>query len=322
MYRIIIILFLFLNKFSYGQACCTAGTPLLGSLEMTSAPMGMLQIGLTTEHNSLTHVLSGNNKLDNPERERISQSALVEVNYGITNRLSVTGLFSYIRQQRTITNFGNTKDILTASGIGDIAFLTKYSLITFDIFNKQELSIGLGLKFPVGKSTLKNNSVLLPADMQPGSGSWDGLIWGYYSKGEILHPDLTFLGNISYRFNGSNKRFSNSNDGYSFGNEFIGMVGVNYLFTSYLDFTLLAKFRNTKQDSFGNNGIPNTGGNWMYIVPGVSYYLTDKFSTRIDGELPLFRNVSGTQLTTTFTVSLSLFYSFNLFEGSLENVIQ
>lgn len=311
-----IITTIFLGKNIYSQACCTAGTPLLGSLEMTSAPKGILQFSFTSEHNSLTHVLTGSSKLKNPERERISQSALLEINYGISNKLSVTGIFSYIRQQRTITNFGNEENVLTVSGIGDIALLTKYSLIDFDIFNRQELSVGLGIKFPVGNSNIKSGGVLLPADMQPGTGSWDGFLWGYYSKGEVFHPDLTFLGNLSYRFNGTNDRFDNSDNGYGFGNEFIANIGFNYLITSYLDFTLITKYRNTRADEFDNQGIPNTGGNWLYAVPGISYYLPDKFSTRFDMEIPMYREVIGTQLTTTYTASLSLFYSINLLEGS------
>ena len=313
---IFIYILLFYTQIINGQACCTAGTPLLGSLEMTSAPKGFLQIGISTEHNSLTHVLVGSTKLKNPERERISQSALIEINYGVSKKLSITGLFSYIRQQRTITNFETTENVLTASGIGDIALLTKYSLIPFDIIGKQELSIGIGLKFPIGNANLKTNGLLLPADMQPGSGSWDGFLWGYYSKGEVLHPDITLLGNLSYRLNGTHNRFDNSNMGFGFGDEFIGSVGLNYLFTSYLDLTVIAKYRNTKADKFGNSEIPNTGGDWLYIVPGISYYISDKFSTRIDTEFPLYRRVNGTQLTTTYTASLSFFYSINLLEGS------
>lgn len=310
------VFFIFRNEL-YSQACCTAGAPLLGSLEMTSAPKGVLQLGLTAEHNSLKHVLNGTQKLRNPERERVSQSILLELNYGLTNNLSITGLFSYIRQERTITNLINFQDQLSASGIGDVALLAKYSIIPFDIIEQQELSFGAGLKVPTGNSSLKSNGILLPADMQSGSGSWDGIFWGYYMIGGLLHPDLTFLSNLSFRMNGTNARFKNSSIGYKFGNEFIGSIGLNYLIASFIDVTLLAKFRNTQSDYFGENSIPNTGGEWLYFVPGISFYLNDKFSTRVDGELPIYRNVEGTQLTTTFTASISLFYSLNLIEGSL-----
>jgi len=314
--KLISIVSLFLRDSAFAQACCTAGTPLLGSLEMTSAPKNVLQFGLTFEHNSLTNVLNGSNKFFNDERKRISESALLEVNYGLTNNLSITGLFSYINQVRTIKNIDQSDNTLKASGIGDIVLLTKYSIIGFDIFNREELSIGVGIKFPVGNSSLKSDGILIPADMHPGTGSWDSILWGYYSKSGLFLTDLTLLSSLSYRINGSNNRFDNSISGYSFGNEFIGLIGFNHPLNSFLDFSIAAKYRNTGNDTFGNDDIPNTGGKWVYISPGLSIYMTNKFSTRIDGELPIYRNVSGTQLTTTFTASISLFYSLNLSDGS------
>lgn len=297
----------------HAQACCTAGTPLLGSLEMTSAPKGILQFGFTFDHNSLTDVFNGSSILRNQERERISESLLFEINYGLTNKISLTTLFSYIRQERVISQSSNK---LSAAGIGDIVLMAKYSLIPFDIFNTQELSIGLGGKIPVGTSTLKDNGILLPADMQPGSGSWDAILWSYYSKGNFLIPNLTLIGNISYRLNGSNDRFENSAEGYSFGNEFITSIGFNYPLNTTFDLTFITKYRNAQNDVFGNEDIPNTGGNWIYFSPGISSYLAPNLSARLDGELPIFRKVSGTQLTTTFSASVSIFYTLNIFEGS------
>jgi len=299
----------------FAQACCTAGTPLLGSLEMTSAPKGILQFGFTFDHNSLTDVLSGSSELKNQERERISESLLFEVNYGLTNRISVTSLFSYIRQERTISQSSNK---LSAAGIGDIVLMVKYSLVPFDIFNNQELSIGIGGKIPVGNSSLKSNGILLPADMQPGTGSWDGIFWSYYSKGNFIFTDLTLMGNISYRMNGDNDRFENSAKGYSFGNELISSIGFNYPLNSTFDLTFIMKYRNAQNDTFGNEDIPNTGGNWVYLVPGISSYLVNNLSARLNGEIPVFRKVSGTQLTTTFSASVSIFYSLNIFEGSFK----
>jgi hypothetical protein len=317
-FQISIICLLFLSKTIFAQACCTAGTPLLGSLEMTLAPKGILQLGLSLEHNSLNDVFDGSNLLFDQERERISESAILEVNYGISNRLSITGLFSYIRQQRIISELDYSDNSLTASGIGDVLLLTKYNLIQSSIFDRQDLSLGIGLKIPTGTSTLKSNGILLPADMQPGSGSWDGILWGYYSKGEIILPDLTLLSSLSYRLNGSNDRFESSAKGYSFGNEFIGSLGFNHPVLTFIDFIIMAKYRNAKQDTFGNQDIPNTGGNWVYLIPGAHFYLSNNISTRIDGEFPIYRNVAGTQLTTTFTASISLFYSLKLNEGSFK----
>jgi len=167
------------------QACCTAGTPLLSSLEMSTSSMGTLSLGLSTKYNSLTDVYTGSNFLEDQERERISQSYLLEISYGLTNKISLSVLFSYMRQTRniqTITNFENT---LNVNGIGDALFLVKYNLINIDLFNRTELAIGIGGKLPLGTSSVKENSALLPADMQPGTGSFDTLLWLYFAKGDV-----------------------------------------------------------------------------------------------------------------------------------------
>ena len=319
--KILYIVYIFLlltgsTKY-HAQACCTAGTPLLGSLDLTSAPKGILQFGITFDHNLLTDVLNGTRFLENEERERISQSMLLEINYGISNRFSVTALFSYIRQQRTIFN-NSSENELTASGLGDIVLMTKYNILPFSIFNNNELSLGLGVKIPTGNSNLRINNILIPADMQPGSGAIDGIFWGTYTKREFFFNNLTFITNVSYRLNGNNDRFGNSNDGYSFGNELIGILGLNYPLSSIFDLLISFKYRNTAKDSFSDEDIPNTGGSWLYLKPNFNIYLTNDFTARIGAEFPINRNVSGTQLTTTYSTSLSLFYSTNLFEGSFK----
>jgi len=152
--------------------------------------------------------------------------------------------------------------------------------------------------------------------MQPGSGSWDGIFWGYYSNGEFLLLDLTVITNILLRLNGNNSRFENSIKGYNFGNELIGIIGWNYSIGSSLDLALLLKYRNTANDVFNDQNIPNTGGNWIYLKPGINLYLTNNLTSRIESELPIFRSVNGTQLTTMFATSISFFYSINIKGGS------
>lgn len=89
------------------QACCSAGSPLLGSLDVSNASEGELQVGLTYELNSLQDVYAGTVRLDDDLRERRVNSFLLEVNYGLTERISLTALFTFINQSRQISSYGN-----------------------------------------------------------------------------------------------------------------------------------------------------------------------------------------------------------------------
>lgn len=309
---LVVLIFLLLNTNLFAQACCSAGTPLLGSLEMSSGTAGVLQFGLTYDYNSLQSVYEGSKWLDDQTRERLTQSALFEITYGVTNKLSVTGLLSFVNQSRTITPLNQQQNEISTNGLGDAVLLLKYKLIEVNIISQTELAIGLGGKFPTGKADIRDNGILLPADLQSGSGSYDLLLWAFYSKGFVPDLPINFIANLSYKINSSFDRFEGTNNAYKFGNELIISSGIGYRTDTILDFSLFFRFRNTSMDVFDNQDIPNTGGSWLYIIPGVNFKFTDFLTGRVTSQLPIYRNLQGTQLTTSYTLSFSLFYSISL----------
>lgn len=306
MYVFIYILF---STEIFPQACCSAGTPLLGSLEISSGRENVLQFGLTYDYNSLQSVYEGSSKINDNTRERLTRSVLFEASYGISKSFVATALASFVNQNRTISSFNDESNTVTTNGIGDLVLLLKYNFITADIFNQTDLSFGAGVKLPTGKSDILNNGILLPADMQSGSGSVDYLLWGFYSKGFVPVIPLNIITNVSYKINTSHKRFSGSELGYKFGNEFIFSAGLGYRTDSVFDFSILFRLRDTVRDTFDGQKVPNTGGTWLYVIPVINFKLSDQMTSRLSSQLPVYRNLDGTQLTTSYTISLSLFYS-------------
>jgi hypothetical protein len=309
----ILIITICLYSYSFSQTCCTAGTPLLGSLEISTGNEKVVQLGLSYEHNVIETLFNESNILDDDSRERLTQTFLLEFNYGFTKKISLTGLLSFVNQTRVITS-GNRDDKINAYGFGDAVLLLKYNLINLNLFNQKELSIGSGIKFPIGKYDIENNGILLPADLQPGTGSWDFLFWGYFSQGFGIGNPVNLFTNISYKLNGFNKRFSNSELGYKFGNELITSLGFGLRTDYFFDLTLFLRYRNTSADEFDEDKIANTGGNWVYLIPGLNLKTIDNFTLRLNSQIPVYRKLDGTQLTTTYTLSASIFYSFNVHE--------
>ena len=297
------------------QACCSAGSPLLGSLAIASSADGSLQVGVMYEFNSLQDVYSGTERLDDDLRERNVNSFILEANYGLSQKISLSALFTFINQNRNTSTYGNISSSLNTSGLSDGIILIKYNFIPLTLVDQIELSLGAGVKLPIGNATLRSDGILIPADMQPGTGSWDGVLWGYFSKGFVPVIPLNVFMNTSYRFNGTNNRFGDGfQQGYTFGNELFINLGAGYRTDTFFDFTFMFRFRNTQPDNFDGGVLPNTGGNWLYLIPGINGKISDRFTTRLTGQIPLYRNLTGTQLTTTYTAALGLFYNINLKE--------
>ena len=298
-------------KLLTAQACCTAGTPLMSSLDVTATPPGIWRISLTYHYNFLDDVVSGSQKIEGI-RQRLSQSLLADISYGLNRRLSFTALLSFIQQTRSLKqpNSAQSLEKVATRGVGDMLFLVKYNIIPLDIFSQTQVSAGLGIKAPTGESTLKTGQILLPADMQPGTGSWDAVLWAYYFKGFLPFSKWNYFSNLTYRLNGNNDRYqlSEVNSGYRFGNELLATVGTSVSTDSLLSFSLLVRYRNTQADHLAESTVPNTGGHWVYVQPGVNVNF-ETVSLRLSGSIPIYRRLTGTQLTTSYTLSFGLFYS-------------
>jgi len=292
------------------QACCSAGTPLLSSLELSTTPIGSWQFALSYEYNALRDVISVTRHLDDYSRRRTTHSALLEVSYGLTRSFSVTTLWTLVQQERRISTPGTHGEFVRSRGLGDAVLLLKYNIVPLNIVSQREISFGIGSKIPLGRSSLTSNGILLAADMQPGTGAWDGLLWAYASQGFLPKFPLNLFLTASYRFTGTNDRYEITNQkGYRFGNELVASLGTGYRTDTPFDFSVLLRYRWVTADRFSSSEVPNTGGEWIYLHPGVNLKLSNDLSFRVSGQVPLYRDLQGTQLTTSYTVSLSIFYS-------------
>jgi len=310
MHRIIFILLLLLatNVKSLSQTCCSGGVPLSSNLGMPPGEKGIWQFNLSYDQNVLRTLKEGSNVLDDDSRERITRSILVEAGYGITNRLSLDVFFSFVNQQRKIKQFNNT-DLVSTSGIGDMVVLFKYR-ITKPEDIRQNLLIGIGPKMPTGRSDFtRDDGIILNADLQPGSGAWDALLYGFYNRSFGFRPSMGFSISLVYALKGVNPDYFNGQS-YNFGNEFLGQAAIVEKFAlgkQVFDLNLTFRYRQQRTDRFNNTFLPNTGGQFLFLTPGGTYYITPKLSINISGDIPIYTKVEGTQLAPTYRISAGIF---------------
>ena len=297
----------------YGQACCSGGVPISSNLGLTSTEIGQLQFQLTYDYNTLRDLLTLSERLDDDSRTRNTHSILLESSYDISKTFSVSSLFSYVRQERIIRTLAQTEDITTNQGLGDAILLFRYKLLGQNSSSRSNLLVGAGPKFPLGRADYTDNrGIILPADLQPGTGAWDIMLWGNYSLlGLFGRENLNLNVNSTSRLTTTNDRY-NGRQAYRFGNEFQFQAGLQdrFLIASLLvDPLLILRYRTVGIDKINGNDFDNTGGHWLYLRPGINLNLSPHTAIRVMGDIPLYRRLTGTQLTTSYRFAISFYQS-------------
>ena len=290
------------------QTCCSGGVPLSSNLGMPPGDKGTWQFNLSYDQNVLRTLKEGSNELNDNSRERITRSILAEVGYGFTQRIALDVFFSYVYQERTITQFGKT-DFISTNGLGDMVLLLKYRLSN-PLDSRQNLIIGIGPKIPTGRSDFtRSDGVILNADLQPGSGAWDAVFYGFYNRSFGFRPSMGFSVSVVYSLKGENPNYFNGQS-YQFGDEILGQVSVVDKFSlgkQIFDLGLTLRYRHQGSDEFNSNILPNTGGRFLFLTPGATYYFTPKLSLNFAFDLPVYTQVEGTQLAPTYRFNIGLF---------------
>lgn len=318
---VLILLFTFS---AFSQTCCSGGVPLSNNLGLPNEGKGIFVMGLNYDYNNLNTLNAGTEKLDDDSRQRITNSILLNFGYAFTDRFSIETLYTWVNQTRTITQFGD-ENFTETSGIGDAVFLVKYSVS--DLLGKGTvLNLGVGTKAPFGKSDIiTDQGIQLTADLQPGSGAWDGLGWLSASKSLGFRPSATISTSATYRITGVNSSYLNNTATYKFGNELqtnLGYTDQFLLFSSLFNPGLVIKYRKAFEDRIDDVGIPNTGGEWIFVRPELGAQLSPQIGIITRVELPLYSNVVGTQLTPTLRFTFGISLKLNTKKTNILNIIQ
>jgi hypothetical protein len=287
------------------QTCCSGGVPLSNNIGLPILEKGAWQFGMFYDYNNLNTLNKGTESLNDDSRLRITHSVLLNLGYNITDNFSVEGLFTWVNQRRNITQFGNS-NLDETSGIGDAIVLGRYRIVNKPDY---EITIGGGGKIPIGATDNKNDrGITLNADLQPGSNAFDVIFISSFSKKFKFRPSLNFSTRVTYRTTGTNDEYLGSSD-YKFGNEFQTYVTFSdqfLLFKQVISPSISFKYRDVGRDKINGTEITSTGGNWVFLIPDFSIYISPKilFSTRV--EIPLYANVKGTQLTPTYRINTGI----------------
>ncbi len=302
-----------INFNTKAQTCCSGGVPIAANVGLPSGDKGALIMTLNYDLNVLKTLKEGTNVLDDDLRERQTQSILLGIGYAISNRISIDAFMSYVKQVRIIRPVGLPVDNIETNGLGDAVLLAKYKLTNPNKPSTQVIA-GLGIKLATGPADLRNNNgITLNADLQPGSGALDGILWLNASHNLKVRPSMNVFGTVTFRMTGENDEYFGSQV-YELGDELQVRAGVSDRITIgslVFDPSLSLRYRTAGRDVNDDAEIFNTGGSWIFAIPAISYNITPNLAFNATAELPVFAHVDGTQLSPSFRLNFGIFLRVN-----------
>jgi len=299
-----------INNVSWSQACCSGGVPISNNIGIRPVDKNIFSVRAFYDANVLNSFYTGTDKLEDGTIKRLSQTIFLQGIYGINKRISINTMLSYVHNKRSLVD--SPEQSTTTNGIGDATFLMQYMFL-----DKKETSfyITIGPKIPIGKNDILDESgILLAPDLQPGSGSWDFIGGLSFLRNKFIRQSMSLTINATTKVNTYAERF-NGNQQYKYGNEIQLIAGIsdNYFIKDKLiNPGLLFRYWVRVEDLADGFVFPNTGGSWVFMVPSVNLGLSPSFSAFTSFEIPIYRNLTGTQLSTSLRVSFGFQYQFTL----------
>ncbi len=226
--------------------------------------------------------------------------------YYFSNRLRIIGSLPVIRNERII----NDQRQFVISGVGDPFVLAKYNLIRTNKIEGNEvnhrLTIGAGIKVPLGKFDFKQKGALVQHDIQAGTGTLDFLLALDYTA-KYKNGGVMFSSN--YKLNTYNKKVD-----YMFGNT--ANTTLNVFYSKKIKKVTLMPYIGSYVEH-GNTDIEhgmyeeNTGGSLLFGTVGKQLFLNN-IQLELLYQHTLINKLNGTlQLDTRNRVQLGVHYLFN-----------
>ena len=281
--------------------CSCANVPLLGTMELATPGIGEWFLATSYEFHDASELVSGSSTVpDQTGRDRTSQAFVVELSRGFGEKFSFSALVAGVNHKRTV---GGIRDDVT--GLGDGIVMLKYSPASISLYSRNALSFGVGARLPIGEDNASRDGIVLAEDLQPSTGAFAGTFWAYAARALNESRGARVYATATHSHNGENDR------DYQFGHSTTASVGISYQAQSPWGFNLETLFRHAERDKRAGVDIPNTGGQWLDLVPAVQYHINETVAFRVSGKVPLWRDLNDElQFTTKYSVRLTLSWLF------------
>jgi hypothetical protein len=199
-------------------------------------------------------------------------------------------------------------------GFGDVSIFSQYRF-WHSADNLNHAAVTFGLKTPTGQTALTNNQgTNFETHHQPGSGSWNPSAGVSFTR---VMGSFSFDTNALYTIatRGAQSTYLGDNIGYNIALSYaFGAPARNAFFSASNNapWTAVLEFNGERQAPQQTAGLTdrNSGGNVIYISPGVRYSGGKNWNTALSIGTPIIQDLSGYQTPAEYRVTYRFVVAF------------
>jgi hypothetical protein len=322
--RVLPVLFLTLVDLTLqAQGCCSggSGSPIAGGASQGVLQERQMEFAISHQYLSSDKFLVGDRDTTSLFDNLNSNYLYGRVAYGVTEKLTVSLESGYFLNK---TQYGlERNDTVKSGGFADLILFPRYNLFTHNTEKtKTEITIGVGLKIPIGK--FKDSTVVYrdprtnakyyttaPPTVQPTSGSNDFIFYGFLFRG-YNEKKFRVFANMLYIRKGWNPLGMKFGD-YSSVGLFASQTILKKLVLTLQfrgEFVPLMKYdKNVDMLALYNIDVLSTGSRKVFIAPQISFSAGHWIFYSVY-ETPLYQYVNGTQVGSKHQLTTGISYRF------------
>ena len=276
------------------------------------APETGLRVDLRYEYIKQDQVMTGSDRIaigqiprHHDEVKTISRNLLGEFDYTINKDWGVTATIPVVDRSHThIHNHqgGQLLEQWDFTRMGDARVLGRRQWVAEETASHalSFYGVNFGLKLPTGERHVRNaDGDLAERTLQPGTGTTDLLLGGYYSH-------VLPLADSSWFMQGLWQSALNSREDYKPGKRITFDVGYRYEATDSIGLMLQLNALYRGKDSGAQAEPEDTGGRFLFLSPGVSVAVTKSTQIYAFVQKPLYQHVNGVQLTADWSALIGV----------------
>lgn len=330
---LVIALFSINYNLLYSQGCCSggSGSPIAGGAASGVLLKNQMEVSASYQYVK-SHLFKTNNNRDTTSilNDTISSDYLfLRTDYGITEKLTMSLGLGYFIDKSLV----NKNESYSSYGISDLIIFPRYNIFNWKRDNhRTEITLGLGVKFPLGSHT--DSSLILssplfgdvyafnPPTVQLTTGSTDAMFYSFFYRTYPKRKFRVFANTLYIKksFNSQDLKFGD----YVSVSLFAGKsLPKNFGITGQLKYEHIGEIGVAEGVNLIDYNIEeaSTGSNKIMFVPQISYS-KNSFTYFATADIPLYEDLNGSQIAIQNQFTLGVIYRFMLKEQDIGGVLK